>query len=58
MFRIGLIDYYLDEWHAQNYPRMLRQEIAAQGLDMEVALAWAECRQAGWHDQPELERDA
>ncbi len=43
MFRIGLIDYYLDEWHAQNYPRMLRQEIAAQGLDMEVALAWAEC---------------
>lgn len=43
MFRIGLIDYYLDEWHAQNYPRMLRDEIAAQGLDMEVALAWAAC---------------
>lgn len=47
MFRIGLIDYYLDEWHAQNYPRMLREEIAAQGLDMEVVLAWGACDKPG-----------
>lgn len=47
MFRIGLMDYHLDEWHAQNYPRMLRQAIAAQGLDMEVAWAWAACDKPG-----------
>ena len=43
MFRIGLIDYYLDEWHAQNYPAMLREEIARQGLSMEVKMAYAYC---------------
>ena len=43
MFRIGLIDYYLDEWHAQNYPTMLREEIARQGLSMEVKMAYAYC---------------
>lgn len=24
--KIGFIDYYLDEWHANNYPRMLREQ--------------------------------
>lgn len=43
MFRIGLIDYYLDEWHAQNYPAMLREEIARQGLSIEVKMAYAYC---------------
>lgn len=47
MFRIGLIDHYLDEWHANNYPQMLRDAIAAQNLEMEVHLAWAECDKPG-----------
>ena len=25
MKKIGFIDYYLDEWHANNYPRMIAE---------------------------------
>ena len=25
MKKIGFIDYYLDEWHANNYPAMLKE---------------------------------
>lgn len=25
MFKIGFIDYYLDEWHAENYPKWIEQ---------------------------------
>jgi len=25
MFKIGFIDYYLDEWHANNYPRFIKE---------------------------------
>ena len=25
MIKIGFIDYYLDEWHANNYPEMLKE---------------------------------
>lgn len=25
MIKIGFIDYYLDEWHANNYPRMIKE---------------------------------
>lgn len=39
MLKIGLVDYYLDEWHANNYPRMIRELSAGRA---EVALAWAE----------------
>ena len=35
--KIGFIDYYLDEWHANNYPRFIRE---ASGGEMEVALAY------------------
>lgn len=35
---IGFIDYYLDEWHANNYPRMLRE---ASGGRMQVTHAFA-----------------
>jgi hypothetical protein len=38
MKKIGFIDYYLDEWHANNYPKWLRE---ASGDTMEVAYAWA-----------------
>ena len=36
--KIGLIDYYLDEWHANNYPAMIRK---ASGGKMEAAYAYA-----------------
>lgn len=38
MIKIGLIDYYLDQYHAENYPAWIRE--ASKG-EMEVAYAWA-----------------
>ena len=35
--KIGFIDYYLDEWHANNYPNWIRE--ASDG-EMEVSLAY------------------
>lgn len=40
--KIGFIDYFLDEWHANNYPAWIRESAAATGLEWEVAYAWAE----------------
>ena len=37
MMRIGFIDYYLDEWHANNYPKMLKE--ASDG-EMQVSCAY------------------
>ena len=37
MKKIGFIDYYLDEWHANNYPAWIKE--ASDG-EMEVAYAW------------------
>ena len=34
---IGFIDYYLDEWHANNYPRLISE---ATGGKMQVSLAY------------------
>ena len=45
MKTIGFIDYYIDEWHANNYPAMIR---ASPFKDrFEVALAWEEQAVAG-----------
>ncbi len=38
MKKIGFVDYYLDEWHANNYPRWIEET----GRDMKVTYAWAE----------------
>lgn len=35
--KIGFIDYYLDEWHANNYPRFIKE---ATGGEMQVTLAY------------------
>jgi len=35
--KIGFIDYYLDEWHANNYPRWINE---ASGGEMEVVCAF------------------
>ncbi len=40
MKKIGFIDYYLSEWHANNYPVWMREI----GADWDVAYAWAEER--------------
>lgn len=39
MKKIGFIDYYLDEWHANNYPEFFKK---AAGDEMEVAFAYGE----------------
>ncbi len=40
--KIGFIDYYMSEWHANNYPAWLKEEGEKLGIDCEVAYAWAE----------------
>ncbi len=37
--KLGFIDYYLDEWHANNYPKMIE---SASGGEMHVALAYGQ----------------
>ncbi len=39
MIKIGFIDYYLDEWHALNYPKFIKQQF---GDEFKVAYAYAE----------------
>lgn len=41
MKKIGFIDYYLDEWHANNYPAMIRKTPAAVQAGLEVCYAYA-----------------
>ncbi len=40
MRKIGFLDYYIDEWHANNYPRWIRE--SSRRAEFEVALAWQE----------------
>lgn len=42
MKKIGFIDLYLSEWHANNYPAWFKEAVAASGLDFELAYAWGE----------------
>lgn len=42
MKKIGFIDYYLSEWHANNYPGWIREICKKEGKDIEIAYAWAE----------------
>ncbi|MDR2746783.1 MAG: hypothetical protein LBB77_04980 [Treponema sp.] len=41
MRKIGFIDYYLDEWHANNYPRWIRESRAGRSGAV-LAYAWGE----------------
>lgn len=45
MKKIGFIDYFIDEWHANNYPAMIRASSFAGRMD--VALAWDKITPAG-----------
>lgn len=42
MKTIGFIDYYLSEWHANNYPQWIREACERLGLQYTVAYAWGE----------------
>ncbi len=39
MKKIGFIDYFLDEWHANNYPAWIKA--SSRGREFELAWAWA-----------------
>ena len=42
MKKIGFVDYYISEWHANNYPVWIERICADMGVDYKVAYAWAE----------------
>ena len=42
MRKIGFIDYYLSEWHANNYPAWIKRAAERMGEDFDVKYAWAE----------------
>lgn len=42
MKKIGFVDYYLSEWHANKYPAWIQKANEALGTDYTVAYAWAE----------------
>ena len=41
MKTIGFIDYYVSEWHADNYPGWIKETCEKMGLDYQVTYAWA-----------------
>lgn len=42
MKKIGFVDYYISEWHANNYPAWIEKVCGEMNLDYTVAYAWAE----------------
>lgn len=42
MKTIGFIDFFLSEWHANNYPQWIREANEKLGTDWQVAYAWAQ----------------
>ena len=42
MKKIGFVDYYISEWHADNYPAWIKDASKKMNEDFEVAYAWAE----------------
>lgn len=40
--KIGLIDYMIDEWHANNYPAWIELAAEKLGVEAEIAHVWAE----------------
>lgn len=42
MKKIGFVDYYLSEWHANNYPAWIKLANEKLGTDYELGYAWAE----------------
>ena len=42
MKKIGFVDYYISEWHANNYPEWIKRANEKLGTDYLVSYAWAE----------------
>ncbi len=42
MKKIGFVDYYISEWHANNYPAWFKEASESLELNFEVAYFWAE----------------
>lgn len=42
MKKIGFVDFYLSEWHANNYPAWIQSVCEKAGLEYQIAYAWAE----------------
>ena len=42
MKHIGFVDYYISEWHANNYPAWFKEAAEKLGLEYQVSYAWAE----------------
>ena len=42
MKKIGFIDYYISEWHADNYPAWIEKASKELNVDVKVCYAWAE----------------
>lgn len=42
MKKIGFVDYYISEWHADNYPEWIKDASEKMNEDFVVAYAWAE----------------
>ena len=42
MKKIGFVDYFISEWHANNYPAWIERICGEMGLDYKVSYAWAE----------------
>ena len=42
MKKIGFVDYYISEWHANNYPSWIKEAAEKQGAEYKIAYVWAE----------------
>ena len=42
MKKIGFIDYYISEWHANKYPKWIAAACESLGVDYKVGYVWAE----------------
>ena len=47
MRKIGIIDYFIDEWHANEYLGLFKKANEELGLDYEIAYGWAEIDKEG-----------
>ena len=52
MKKIGFIDYYISEWHANNYPKWIAAAAEALGVDYKVEI-WAKEELEGGSLSPE-----
>ena len=42
MKKIGFVDFYISEWHANNYPTWIKEAGEKLGVEYQVSYAWAE----------------